>query len=128
MLIDMFAALLVAAQPPGAAAASAAGQDKPGAPTSQPSTVFEVLSTTSPVTAEQMVGRWTDTGDCGDATDFRADGRFVNANGTQGTWRLQGDVVTLDGSVRIVLIVRTNDWNRISVINRGDVLGGSTRC
>jgi hypothetical protein len=42
-----------------------------------------------------LVGRWSETGDCADATEFRADGSFVFPWGTGGTWQLEGDRLTL---------------------------------
>ncbi len=45
-----------------------------------------------------MVGRWSDSGDCADVTEFRADGTFLFPWGDTGQWTLNGDQLTLTGN------------------------------
>jgi hypothetical protein len=50
------------------------------------------------VTAESLVGRWGDNGDCSADTEFRADGSFASAASGEGRWSLNGDRLTLEGA------------------------------
>jgi len=75
-----------------------------------------------------VVGRWTDDGNCSNATEIHADGRFMAGSGPHGTWRLDGNRMTLTGSSTLVLGVVPIDRNVMHVINEDGSLGRSTRC
>lgn len=75
-----------------------------------------------------IVGRWTDTEDCGDAIEFSQDGRFIAANGGTGLWNLEGDELTMSGSATATIRIVPVDRNTITVINPDRSLGRSTRC
>lgn len=49
-------------------------------------------------TAEFLLGRWGDNGDCSKDIVFNADGTFQSYSGMGGRWTLQGDALTLDGA------------------------------
>lgn len=75
-----------------------------------------------------VMGRWTDDGDCANAVDFTADGRFLAANGAQGLWNLAGDRLTLTGGSTTTLQIVPIDQNTMNVVNPDGSLGRSTRC
>lgn len=75
-----------------------------------------------------VLGRWTDDGDCDNAVDFTADGRFLAANGSQGLWNLAGDRLTLTGASTTTLQLVPIDQNTMNVVNPDGSLGRSTRC
>ena len=49
-------------------------------------------------TAEFLVGRWGDNGDCTKDIVINADGSFQSYSGMSGRWTLEGDALTLDGA------------------------------
>lgn len=76
-----------------------------------------------------LVGRWGDNGDCTKDITFNADGSFRSYTGGIGTWRLDGDVVTLSGSggtftVRVEVI----NGSQLTVYNGDGSVGTSQRC
>ena len=77
-----------------------------------------------------LLGRWTDTGDCGNAVDFNPDGRFVALDGTVGQWSLAGDRLTLarERAPTLTLQLVPIDQARMSVVNPDGSLGESSRC
>jgi hypothetical protein len=81
-----------------------------------------------PLTAAYLIGFWTDDGDCGHAIEFRADGRFVNADGGSGTWKLEGNRLTLVGTASLTVRLEAVDAGRVVVYNEDGSIGGSTRC
>lgn len=52
----------------------------------------------SPITAEALLGRWGDNGDCTKLITFNADGSFDSYSGMSGRWTLNGDALTLSGA------------------------------
>jgi hypothetical protein len=80
------------------------------------------------VSRDYVVGRWTDDGNCADAADFRADGRFFTANGTGGSWSLAGKRMTMTGTSTLTLQIVPIDRNVMNVINEDGSVGRSTRC
>jgi hypothetical protein len=75
-----------------------------------------------------LIGRWTDDGDCTAAADFRADGRFIASTGVQGTWRLDGNRMTMSGISTLLLTIVAIDRNTINIVNQDGSLGRSSRC
>ena len=77
----------------------------------------------------RLVGRWTDNGDCKQASELRADGTFLSANGATGTWQLVGGelVFTGDGG-EARLRVESVEQDRIVTTNAEGNTGASTRC
>lgn len=82
-----------------------------------------------PVTAELLVGRWTDNGNCSsDAVDFTADGRFVTTTGARGTWSLVGNRLTFHGQTSVSATVTAQSRDRITLTHADGSAGSSTRC
>jgi hypothetical protein len=74
-----------------------------------------------------LVGRWSETEDCADATEFRADGSFVLPWGDTGTWRLEGDRLTLSTNTGSVRLSRVNQ-NQLNAISPGGAVHRNKRC
>jgi hypothetical protein len=75
-----------------------------------------------------IMGRWTDDGDCSKAVEFTQDGRFINADQSNGLWNLDGDRLTMTGNGTMHLRISPIDQNTITVIHDDGSLGRSTRC
>ena len=76
-----------------------------------------------------LLGRWTDTGNCDNATDFSPDGRFRAFDGTIGMWNVAADRLTVTTAQRTVTMqIVPVDQNRLTVVNADGSLGQSTRC
>jgi hypothetical protein len=80
------------------------------------------------VTPSFLVGRWTDTGDCTNAVDFLADGRFLTTSGAAGRWTLNGDRLSFIGARTIVTRVRATSRDAITLTHDDGSVGASTRC
>ena len=74
-----------------------------------------------------MVGRWTDNGDCGNATEFGENGQFQTAFGASGQWSLAGDRLTLAGAQTLTMQVVV-DQGTVDIVNPDGSRGRSTRC
>ena len=92
-----------------------------------PATAAEVLRIGGPVSVRYLIGEWTDTGDCGVAIRFFADGRFTVPTGS-GRWTLVGDQLSFIGNSTVTAQVRTVGPNRILLIHRDGSIGQSMRC
>lgn len=75
-----------------------------------------------------MVGRWSDTGTCTDASALNRDGTFTATNGSRGYWHYQGGRLTLTGTSTLQLGIQALDRNKLKVINPDGSIGQSTRC
>lgn len=78
------------------------------------------------LTADYLVGRWADDGQCGNAFEFGSDGTVYLPDGSEAQWSLSGDTLTLSGpngeqSARIEVL----DENRFRA-DGGDV--DTVRC
>jgi|GEM_PF-2931655 len=106
-----------------AAAPALGGKDVPG--------TVQALSASGapPAGSAFLIGGWTDDGDCDNAGEFDADGRFSTAAGEQGLWILDGDrlTMTFNGETRMLRIVPI-DRDTMNVVNPDGSLGRSTRC
>lgn len=80
------------------------------------------------VDAAYLVGAWSDREDCGQRIVFRGDGRFVNPDGSSGTWRLNGDALSLTGTRTIVIRLVPRSRNETIVVQANGSLGYSQRC
>lgn len=80
------------------------------------------------VDAAYLVGAWSDREDCGARIVFRSDGRFFNPDGTNGTWRLNGDALSLTGTRTIVIRLVPRTRNETIVVQANGALGYSQRC
>ena len=80
------------------------------------------------VDAAYLIGVWSDREDCGQAIRFRADGQFVNPDGSRGTWRIEGDRVSLIGTRTITVRMVPRSRDETVVIQANGVLGYSRRC
>ena len=80
------------------------------------------------VDAAYLVGSWSDREDCGQRIEFRRDGRFLNPDGTSGTWQLNGDALSLTGTRTIVIRLVPRTRNETIVVQSNGSLGYSQRC
>jgi hypothetical protein len=80
------------------------------------------------VDAAYLVGHWSDREDCGQRIEFRGDGRFLNPDGTSGTWQLNGDSLSLTGTRTIVIRLVPRSRNETIVVQSNGSLGYSQRC
>jgi hypothetical protein len=80
------------------------------------------------VDGDFLVGVWSDKPDCSMRTAFHSDGRFVNQDGSRGTWLMDGDVLTLTGTNTISVRVVPQSREEITVVNADGSLGYSRRC
>jgi hypothetical protein len=81
------------------------------------------------ISAEALVGRWGDNGDCTKDIVFAGDGTFRSYTGGSGRWSLDGDRVTMagDGGTFVVQIQSVND-HQLIVGNPDGSFGISQRC
>lgn len=81
------------------------------------------------ITADALVGRWGDNGDCAKDIVFAADGTFRSYTGGSGRWSLDGDRVTMAGAggTFVVQIQSVND-HQLIVGNPDGTFGISQRC
>lgn len=102
------------------------GQGLAGNPNAIPAT-----STLTPtVDRAFLIGGWTDAGDCNEAGQFTADGRYTNTAGRSAAWTLEGDQLTLtfEGAAPRTVRVSAVDQNTLNVVNPDGSNGRSTRC
>lgn len=83
-----------------------------------------------PLTPAFLVGRWTDNGDCARYVIFRGDGTFRSHAGSEGSWRLVRDQLTLTprGGRPAVLRATVLAQGRIAIVNPDGSRGVSERC
>jgi len=74
-----------------------------------------------------LVGRWSETGDCADATEFRADGSFVFPWGTGGTWQFEGDRLTLSTNTDSMRLTRISQ-DQLDAVSPGGSVHHNRRC
>ena len=83
----------------------------------------------APILPERLVGRWSDSGDCGKYVVFRSDGSFRAHTGGEGSWRLiRGRLTMTGGGTTRTLIVRRLDTAVLEVENPDGSRGRSRRC
>lgn len=75
-----------------------------------------------------LSGRWNQNTDCGQWIDFTTDGRYATYEGARGPWVLDGDRLTLQGDVTIVIRIAPIDTNTMTVINADGSSERSNRC
>ena len=98
--------------------AADAGEGGPRATAASPSSEIRAL----------LIGRWTDSGDCAAATDFRADGTFTSPAGT-GRWTLDSEYLTLSGAgPDAELAVQVIDRREMDTVSPMGRIGRWTRC
>jgi len=101
-----------------AAPPAAAGEAGPRATASSPSGEIRAL----------LIGRWTDSGDCGDATEFRADGSFTSPVGA-GRWTLENEYLTLSGAgPNAEVAVQVIDRQVMETVSPAGRIGRWSRC
>lgn len=92
-----------------------------------PGSVFDALAISAPASAQVIVGRWTDDGNCANIITFSADGTFRLPSGG-GTWRLAGERLTFTGAISRSVIIRAMGRNRMILIHPDNSIGQSIRC
>ena len=76
-----------------------------------------------------LIGDWADDEACKSLISLGPDGTFRAADGGQGTWRLAGDVLTLEGpGGAYVVRIQSLDGGILTVVNPNGSLGRSRRC
>ena len=80
------------------------------------------------VKADYLVGGWSDREDCGQVLRFLPTGQFINPDGTRGTWRLDGDRLSLTGTRTIIVRLVPRSRNETIVVQADGNLGYSRRC
>lgn len=109
----------------------------PATTTAQPQNVAVTASDAKPpeaqaaasMTAQTLVGRWGDNGDCTKDIVFNADGTFRSFTGGSGAWALNGDRVTMSGAggtfeVRVEIL----NGDTLMIANPDGSFGTSQRC
>jgi hypothetical protein len=81
-----------------------------------------------PFTADFLLGRWTDNGNCREWVDFNRDGRFVTFSGAAGQWSVAGDRLTFQGQSTITARVSIVGRDEIRLTHNDGSVGASTRC
>lgn len=80
-------------------------------------------------TAQMLVGRWGDNGDCSKDIVFNADGTFRSYTGGGGSWSLNGDVMTMSGQGGVFQVrVSILNGNQLLIGNPDGTIGVSQRC
>ena len=81
------------------------------------------------VTADFLIGRWGDNGDCSKDVVLRADGTFSSYTGGSGRWTLDGDRLIMTGANgEFVVRVERDENDRLIVTNPDGSVGRSQRC
>lgn len=76
-----------------------------------------------------LIGDWADDEACKSLISLGPDGTFRSADGGQGTWRLNGDVLTLSGpGGNYVVRIQSIDGGLLTVVNPDGSIGRSRRC
>jgi len=75
-----------------------------------------------------LIGIWSDKEDCTGRIEFRSDGQFFNEDGSHGTWRMDGDQLTLRGTSSITVRIVPRSQSEINVVNPDNSVGYSRRC
>ena len=83
----------------------------------------------APSSQDLLIGRWAEDGNCADAVEFTADGRFTTTQGAAGTWSLADDQLTLSGpgGTQTVQLVQV-DQNALSIATDEGPVQTSQRC
>ena len=79
------------------------------------------------LTRDYLVGRWTNSGDCGDAIEFRADGSMTGPFGETAQWELRGDQLFMVGNPDPLTVV-VIDQATMQTTNPGGTQRRATRC
>lgn len=81
------------------------------------------------LTAELLIGRWGDNGDCTKDVTFHADGTFSSYTGGAGNWVVRGDGIImsgLGGTFQLGISVVNRD--ALVIANPDGSIGTSQRC
>jgi hypothetical protein len=119
------AALLLAACSPAPQASEAPADAQ--APAAQSAETSAPAS--AAISAEALVGRWGDNGDCTKDIVFAADGTFRSYTGGGGTWTLEGEIITITGAAGAFQVrVQNLNEQQLLVQNPDGSIGLSQRC
>jgi hypothetical protein len=79
--------------------------------------------------AETLIGRWGDSGDCTKDVVFNADGTFLSYTGGDGQYSVEGDIITMSGDGGVFQL-RANvlDPNTLELTNPSGAVFTSQRC
>jgi len=76
---------------------------------------------------DYLVGRWTNSGDCADAIEFRADGSMTGPFGEAAQWELRGDQLFMVGNPDPLTVV-VIDQATMQTTNPSGTQRRATRC
>lgn len=112
------------------AALAACGQGAPAqAPAATPQQAAAVASYGHEVTRAALIGRWTETRDCAQFVEFRADGTFLSYTGGQGRWTLTDSRLAMSGqNGAFVLILRGLADGTMEATDANGAVFLQTRC
>lgn len=76
-----------------------------------------------------LVGFWTDDGDCTNVIELHADGTFTTAEGGRGTWEIDGGRLTMSGpGGSITVTALLDDPDTVTLVHTDGSTARSTRC
>jgi hypothetical protein len=79
--------------------------------------------------AQTLVGRWGDSGDCSKDVVFNADGTFHSYTGGDGQYSVDGDLITMSGDGGVFqLRARVLDAGALELTNPSGAVFTSQRC
>lgn len=122
------AAILLAACTPAPADTQAAPTPEPATQSASGAVDTSTRAGDAPAPA-MLVGRWGDNGDCSRDIVFSADGTFRSYTGGSGSWRLDGDIMTMTGEAGTFQVrVSILNGNQLLIGNPDGTIGISQRC
>jgi len=80
------------------------------------------------LSADLMIGAWSDREDCARPVEFQRDGQFLNPDGSRGRWRLDGDMLTFAAARTVVVRLVPRSRDELIVVQADGTLGYSRRC
>ena len=112
-----------------AAAAAAALLFGAELPAQKPSVAPAAAAQPGPqVTADLLIGRWTDNDDCNEVVEFHRDGRFRTSDGVEGRWSLAGDRLSFIGERTVSARLTAPDRDHLVLTHDDGSVGRSSRC
>lgn len=111
-------------------ALAACGQPAPQAPANvEPAAPAPAATPLPAFSAQTLIGRWGDSGDCNKDVVFNADGTFHSYTGGDGRYSVESDIITMQGDGGVFqLRARVLDANTLELENPSGAVFTSQRC